>query len=98
MQLVVELLYIAYGCLFRGLSLLSNHCYLLLHCCAAGAVVACLLVARSLYRLEEETDQWAAAEEELDATTQRATLSSYQTDQHALQHDKEAVATNKSWI
>ena len=40
----------------------------------------------------------AAAEEELDAVTQRATQSTYQAAEHQLQHEKETQCRHDSWV
>ena len=99
LQLGVEVGYVLYGGCVRGESLLSHHTALLLHCLAACTVLACLLVAHRLYVNEEETERWAAAEEELDRVTQLATQSTYQTAVHELQHDREARDRDDSgWL
>ena len=97
-QLCVECAYVLYEWLQRGLSLLSHHGYLTLHGTAACALLACIVVTHRLYVNEQETDRWAAAEEEMDAVTQRATLSTYQTAAHQLQHERETVVETESSI
>ena len=91
LQLGAEFGYVLYESWVRGVSLLAHYCYLLLHCIAACTLLACIVVAHRLYVSEEETDRWAAAEEEMDTATQRAALSTYQTAVHSLQHEREAA-------
>ena len=97
-QLVVEVAYVLYECCVRGLSLLARHYCLLLHCLVACVLLACVVVTHRLCANEEETDRWAAAEEDMDALTQRATLDTYQTALHHIQHDKEAKSSGGDWI